>query len=442
MNVILLSGGSGKRLWPLSNDVRSKQFLKIFRRPDGTKESMAQRMYRMIKETDPEALITIATGANQIPQIKNQLGEDVGISIEPDRRDTFPAIALAVAFLKSQGVNDNEAVVVCPVDPFVEADYFRSLVTLSQEAAKEDAANLTLMGIEPTYPSEKYGYIIPKDKEQVSEAKSFKEKPNWHTAEEYIRQGALWNGGVFAFKLSYVLNIAKELFGTDNYNDLYSKYSELPKISFDYAVVEKEPSIKVVRFAGAWKDMGTWNTLSEAMDEAVTGNAVADGCYNTHIMNELGLPLIVLGIKDCVVAATPDGILVSDKDASPRLKDFVEEQRPMYERRGWGEYKVLDFKVHENTQNNSLVKELILTPGQHISYQRHQRRKEIWTFTEGEGELIVDDEIKKVYRGDVAIIPEGAKHAIKALTELHIIEVQIGDELIEEDIERLEWNWE
>ena len=128
MNIILLSGGSGKRLWPLSNEVRSKQFLKIFRREDGVKESMAQRMYRMIKVVDPEASITIATSENQISQICNQLGNDVGISIEPGRRDTFPAIALAAAFLKKQGIDDNEPVVVCPVDPFVEVNYFECLI--------------------------------------------------------------------------------------------------------------------------------------------------------------------------------------------------------------------------------------------------------------------------------------------------------------------------
>ena len=156
MNVILLSGGSGKGLWPLSNDVRSKQFLKVFRKADGTKESMAQRMYRMIREMDNAARITIATCENQIPQIRTQLGENIGISVEPCRRNTFPAIALAAAYLWEQGVERDEPVVVCPVDPYVEADYFECLKELSEEAGKEDAANLTLMGIEPTYPSEKY----------------------------------------------------------------------------------------------------------------------------------------------------------------------------------------------------------------------------------------------------------------------------------------------
>ena len=137
MNIILLSGGSGKRLWPLSNDVRSKQFLKIFRKADGTKESMAQRMCRMIKEVDQDATVTIATSENQIPQIKAQLGENVGISIEPCRRDTFPAIALAAAYLKDQGVDPDEPVIVCPVDPYVEADYFECLKELSEEAGRK-----------------------------------------------------------------------------------------------------------------------------------------------------------------------------------------------------------------------------------------------------------------------------------------------------------------
>ena len=439
MNVILLSGGSGKRLWPLSNEVRSKQFLKIFRKADGTKESMAQRMYRMIREVDADAVVTIATSENQIPQIRAQLGEEVGISVEPTRRDTFPAIALAAAYLKKQRVGEQEPVVVCPVDPYVEKDYFECLKELSDEAGKEGAANLTLMGIEPTEPSEKFGYIIPVSPEHLSAVSEFKEKPTKEAAEAYIRQGALWNGGMFAFKLSYILEIAKRLFGTADYDGMYRQYAELEKISFDYAVVEKEKSINVIRFAGSWKDLGTWNALTEAMDEPVTGNSVADGCENTHLVNELGIPMIALGVKDCIIAATPDGILVSDKERSPELKDFVSDNRPMYERRGWGEYKVLDYKV--NGDKNTLTKEIVIDPGQHISYQQHRHRTEIWTFTDGEGELIQDGTVRKVGRGDVAVIPAGMKHAIKAITELHIIEVQIGDELTEEDIERLDWEW-
>jgi len=268
----------------------------------------------------------------------------------------------------------------------------------------------------------------------------FKEKPDEEAAKRYIAEGALWNCGVFAFKLSYLLGIAFSLFGTDDYNELFQKYETFQKTSFDYAVVEKEKSINVIRFSGEWKDLGTWNTLSEAMTESVSGNAVANECINTHIINELGIPLVALGVKDAVISATPDGILITDKEKSTELKAFVPAQRPMYERRVWGEYKVLDYKLHDD-KKNSLVKELIISPDQYISYQRHKHRTEIWTLTEGSGELILDDVVKKVKRGDVAIITPGLKHAIKGITELHIIEVQIGDELVEEDIERLDWDW-
>ena len=437
MNIILLSGGSGKRLWPLSNEIRSKQFLKIFRKEDGTKESMVQRMYRMIKETDPDATVTIATSANQIPQIKAQLGEQVNISVEPTRKDTFPAIALAAAYLKKQNIKENEPIVICPIDPYVESDYFECL---KEMADNTDKANLTLMGIEPTYPSEKFGYIIPEDQNHLSSVSKFKEKPDRKTAEEYIRQGALWNGGIFACKLSYILNVAREKLGTSDYDELLAQYETLTKISFDYAVVEKESSINVIRFNGPWKDLGPWNTLTEEMDEEATGNTITSECTNTHIINELNIPLIAIGIKDCVIAATPDGILVSDKEKSPELKSLVADNRPMYERRGWGEYKVLDYKNHPN-KDNSLVKELIISPGQHISYQKHNHRAEVWTFTEGTGELIINGKTQQVTRGDTITIPPQTKHAIKAITELHIIEVQIGDELTEDDIERLDWDW-
>ena len=392
----------------------------------------------MIKEVDQDAVITIATSASQISQIKNQLGDQVGVSVEPMRRDTFPAIALASAYLKRIGVVDNAPVIVCPVDPYVEKEYFECLKEMSDQAGK---ANLTLMGIEPTYPSEKYGYIIPKTQGHIAQVKEFKEKPDISTAEKYIREGALWNGGVFAFQLSYVLGITKQLIGTDDYDEIISKYDTFPKISFDYAIAEKEKSINVIRFAGLWKDLGTWNTLSETMDEAVTGNAVAVSCTNTHLINELGIPLVALGIDNAIIAATPDGILVSDKEKSPQIKNYVVDNRPMYERRNWGEYKVLEYKVHQDEQN-SLVKELVISSGEHISYHRHKYRTEIWTFTEGKGLLILDGEEKYVKRGDVAVICPGKKHAIKATEgELHVIEVQIGNELTEEDIERLDWNW-
>ena len=203
------------------------------------KESMAQRMYRMIKAVDAEASITIATSSSQVPQIRAHLGLDVEISVEPCRRDTFPAIALAASYLSEKlGVEKDSPVIICPVDPYVEMEYFTCLKQMGDEVENGDS-KLVLMGIEPTYASAKYGYIIPDGEAPVGRVKEFKEKPDEKTAAEYIKQGALWNGGVFACKLSYLLNKADDLLGTADYKALLGSYKKLDKISFDYAVVEK-----------------------------------------------------------------------------------------------------------------------------------------------------------------------------------------------------------
>ncbi len=253
MNIILLSGGSGKRLWPLSNEVRSKQFIKLFKDSDGNYESMVQRVYKQITTVDPDAKVTIGTSKTQVSAIHNQLGDNVSVCVEPTRRDTFPAIVLAVAYLHDElNVGADEVVTVCPVDPYVDNSYYVSVKKL-EELVNKNTANLTLMGIEPTYPSEKYGYIIPESADMVSPVKEFKEKPDRAKAEEYLKLGALWNAGVFAFRLGYLINKAHSLIDFNDYHDLYSKYETLTKISFDYAVVEKEPSIQVMRYGVSGK---------------------------------------------------------------------------------------------------------------------------------------------------------------------------------------------
>lgn len=294
MNIILLSGGSGKRLWPLSNDVRSKQFIKLFKNNDEY-ESMVQRVYRQITTVEANAKITIATSKSQASAIKNQLGEKASICVEPCRRDTFPAIALAAAYLHDElGVAENEAVVVCPVDPYVDNTYYEAVKTL-QELAEQGGSNLTLMGIEPTYPSEKYGYIIPESGENVSKVKEFKEKPDVETAKKYLAQSALWNAGIFAFKLGYLLDKAHSMIEFEDYRDLFNKYDTLTKISFDYAVVEKESSIQVLRYSGDWKDVGTWNMMAEVMADKTKGKAILDEtCENTNVINELNIPILCI----------------------------------------------------------------------------------------------------------------------------------------------------
>ncbi len=435
MNIVLLSGGSGKRLWPLSNDIRSKQFIKIFQTPAGEYESMVQRVYRQIRRIDPGAKVTIATSKTQVSAIHNQLEAHVGISVEPCRRDTFPAIALASAYLHDvQGVAEEEAVVVCPVDPYVNEDYFTALKELGR-LAETGSANLVLMGIEPTYPSEKYGYIIPEGKEPVSRVSTFKEKPDAKTAEEYIKKGALWNGGVFAYKLKYVLDKARELLDYTDYQDLFGRYDTLQKISFDYAVVEKETNIEVMRFAGEWKDLGTWNTLTEAMEEQSIGEAILnETCENVHVINELDVPVLCMGLKDMVVSASPEGILVSDKEQSSYIKPYVDriDQQIMFAEKSWGSFRVLD------VEDESMSIKVTLNAGHRMNYHSHERRDEVWNVISGRGRSIVDGMEQPVKAGDVVTMQAGCRHTLIADTELKVIEVQLGREISVHDKRKYE----
>lgn len=430
MNIILLSGGSGKRLWPLSNEVRSKQFIQLFKDEDGNYESMVQRVYRQITTIDADAKVTIATSKIQVSAIRNQLDDNVSICIEPCRQDTFPAIALAANYLYDElGVSLDECVVVCPVDPYVDTSYYEGVEKL-ESLVNAGTANLTLMGIEPLYPSDKYGYIVPETTDTVSVVKEFKEKPDTETAKTYLAQGAMWNAGVFAFKLGYLIEKTHAIIGFTDYRDLYSKYETLAKISFDYAVVEKELSIQVMRYGGEWKDVGTWNMMAEVMADNVKGNATLDSaCENTQIINELDIPILCMGCKDMVIAASCDGILVSDKERSGYIKPYVEKISTdiKFAEKSWGTYTVIDVQSGSMTIKNSI------RAGNAMSYHSHERKDEVWIIVVGIGKSIVDGMEQMVRPGDVISIASGCKHMIIADTDLCLIEVQIGDELSSKD---------
>ena len=447
MQIVLLSGGSGKRLWPLSNNARSKQFLPLLDKEDGSMESMVQRVVRQVREADLTNNITLATNASQLDIIINQLGESVSVVTEPERRDTFPAIALAASYLKlAKNCPDDEVVVIMPCDPYTEAGYFETIGKMVQ-CVQADVAELVLMGITPTYPSEKYGYVVPETDSRNAEGsmmvRQFTEKPNVERAKQLLSIGALWNGGVFAFRLGYMMDIVRKYIKSDSFEDTRARYCEFPKISFDYEVAEKAQSVAVVPYTGQWKDLGTWNTLTDELRRPVIGNAVmGPRCSNTHVINELQYPIYVDGMEDTVIAASPDGIIVCRKEYSEDIKKSVDNltPRPMYEERRWGSYRVIDDTTYADGRH-SLTKSVTINAGKNISYQVHRHRSEAWTIVEGKGIFVLDEVERKVNAGDTLVIPVNHYHALKALTSLTFIEVQTGNPLIEEDIERTEWKW-
>ncbi|OXL82137.1 mannose-1-phosphate guanylyltransferase [Paenibacillus sp. SSG-1] len=448
MKIVLLSGGSGKRLWPLSNDARSKQFLRVLETGSGERISMLQRVWDQLAAEGLGQDSCIATSKGQVDMIQSQIGSEAEIVIEPEKRDTFPAIALAASYLYSmKDMPLDEVMIVMPVDPFVEQPFFNRLRKL-ERVVQTSGADLALLGVLPTYPSEKYGYIVPENIEdnnsEYVQVHSFREKPREEEAADMIRQGALWNCGVFAFRLGFIIDMLIERKLPIHYEEAVRQYGRFLKTSFDYEVVEKTEQIVVMPYDGEWKDLGTWNTLTEEIASPLIGKGtLSPDSQNTHVINELDIPVTAIGVSNLIIAVSPDGILVSDKEASPRIKELVnsDELRPMVEERRWGRYRVLDFLKYEDGQE-VLTKRICIQAGKNLSYQYHHKRKEVWTVIAGSGEMILDGQYRRITTGDVIVIPAQSKHSLKAATDMEIIEVQTGTELVEEDIVRLAMRWE
>ncbi|MDY4609125.1 MAG: sugar phosphate nucleotidyltransferase [Sphaerochaetaceae bacterium] len=426
MNIVLLSGGSGKRLWPLSNEVRSKQFLKVFKTENNTYESMVQRNYRQVKGVYPDANILLATGVAQKSLLKNQLGDNVEICIEPARRDTFPAVALAVSYLvENHHLAPEDVIIVCPIDAYVESSYFELFSQLENTLKTMPEFNAMLIGSVPTYPSEKYGYIVPVQQDgSIMQVKSFVEKPSEQRAADLIDDGALWNCGIVAFTVKFILDRVLELVGFSSYLMLYENYSDLERTSFDYAVLEHEKRIGVIPYFGSWKDIGTWNTLTEAMSEPTIGNVIcSQECDNVSVINESSLPVLVMGLKDAVVSVGPDGILVSSKYHSSFIKPYVEQisHQAMFVERAWGEYTILQDSI------NAKITKIKVFPGKKIGeWASHEIRK-VWTIVEGSGFVSIDGGKYPVYPGASFCINEKSFHELKADTMVELIEVSCFD---------------
>ena len=426
MNVILLSGGSGRRLWPLSNDVLSKQFLKLLRDSRGAKESMVQRVVRQLTEVNKNVNLFVSCNFTQNDILCHQL-EGIEPILEPSRRDTFPALSLAAAYLHYKKEADLEqAILLCPIDVFAESEYFKLLKNVWKLAANNDY-NIGLLGATPTYPSEKFGYILCKG----GAVEGFIEKPPEREAKQFISNGALWNCGVIAVKIRYVLECAKKYISFDGYEDFYNQYNKLPKVSFDYEIVEKESSIGVVSYSGTWKDLGDWNAFTEEIGDTCIGNViVSDGAVNTNVINMLNIPVIAHDIENSIVVASHDGILVSSKQTSFPIKSLVEQTslRPMYEQRQWGDCYVLYYK---QTDNASLTVKLIrMDIGRTICFEPHNEQGNVWVVVCGKGILTINEEVSTVSKGCVIDIECGVRHSLQAVTELELVEVRIeADEL-------------
>ena len=445
MYYVLLSGGSGKRLWPLSSDSRPKQYLKLVNKENNSMDScsMLQRVWEQLEEAGMAKNTVITAGENQIELIYSQI-KPKGIVVEPEARDTFPAVMLSCAYLYSNmGAGKEDYVAFLPVDPYTEQKYFKSIQQL-ENVVKRTNAEVGLLGVVPIFPAAKYGYILPgKDQGGYMEVKGFVEKPTEERAEELLGQDALWNCGVFCVKIGDMLQKVSGYGVSENYEEMFQEYHKLPKISFDYEVLQKADNLVAVKFEGFWKDLGTWDAMAEQMNTDTKGNVILDeNCMDTQVINELEIPVTVMGTKNMVVVASKDGILVADKNEAARVKEITAsiDYKSKFEERRWGTLETLH--ESENDGVSTLTRKIKIYSGMNSSYHFHRDRDEIWTILSGKGELILEGNKMLLEPGKAICIRKNQRHAIKAYSDFEYIEMHIGKSSGNEDINRITFNWD
>ncbi|AZN39862.1 sugar phosphate nucleotidyltransferase [Paenibacillus albus] len=456
MRIVLLCGGSGKRLWPLSNELRSKIFLKLLPTPnagsaESAKESMIQRVCRQLEEAGLLAFASVVAHQRQEEITQHHIGNRIPFIAEPHRRGTFNAIALAAAYLHAKQLAElEETICVIPADLHADVDFLSMLCQFPSVLAAS-GAELALLGVAPGHSSTQFGYIVPAS-DSCSESESdsgspaspadyamveqFTEKPDERTAEQLINRGAMWNCGIFAFSLKFILEMMVRKGLPTDYDELLACYEQLHEQSFDVEVVEKAVSAAVIPYHGEWRDLGDWNVLPHYLggSNTIGAGTVSDDSAGTHIVNELQQPIHVIGVPNIIVAASADGILVARKEAANRIKSLRHEgQQLMYGEESWGSYRVLNYSP-QGQKPQTLTRLIELLPLKATSYHAHMLREECWTILSGTGEFILEAISRQVQAGDMLRIPAGAKHAIRAWSALKYMEVQIGRELDEGDV--------
>ena len=405
MKIVLLSGGKGKRLWPLSTDNVPKQFVPLF----NDASSMLKKTYDSIVENYGVNNIYIATGNGYKDEVLNEIKKFKNFILEPAYIGTFGAILNIAIYLKEiEKISNDEIISIVPIDHDVDKKFYKILVD-AKKTIENEKSDICLIGIKPTFPSTQYGYIINSNNRVLS----FKEKPDIELAAKLIVDNALWNSGIVNFRLGKILQIAKQY-------DFLNKYTLLPHKSFDTEVLEKESNLLVISCDAHWNDLGTWDRLSSKI-------STSDD-YNTNVINFENKKVVNEGIENAIIVNTHNGIKLMKKNINNNVF------------RQWGYYEVLN--VFDNDPIYIKIKKLTIIDNRNISYQYHNHRSEEWFVLKGIGEVIIDGKCSKIKSGDIIKVNKKVKHSIRAFKTLEIVEVQYGDEKIEEeDIVRIEYDW-
>ena len=454
---IILCGGSGTRLWPLSRTLRPKQLLAL----NGEQTLLQQTASRLLAHVDAAKLFTVTHEDHKF-EVKGQLAEVAPAAIanvlaEPCARNTLPAIAWAVHKINQQ--DPNAIIGVFASDHAIDNQpAFLDAWSSAEIAAQDDY--LVLLGIKPHEPATGYGYIKPsielayKGALPVRQVAQFVEKPNAEKATQFVRDGYLWNSGMFVFKASafmamlqqYQPEIAQQIANitAENFAETYANF---PNLSMDYGLAEKVEKVAVVPVNMAWSDLGSWDSIyqrhqKDAQNNVTHGEVLSQGTSNSLLWTEKGL-LATVGLDNIVVIQTADATLICDRNQSEEIKTLVarvkahkpeltEIHQTVY--RPWGSYTVME----EGT--NFKIKRIVVNPGAKLSMQLHKHRSEHWVVVSGEA-TITNNEIQyKLQENQSAYIPKTHRHRLANESEkpLSIIEVQCGDYVGEDDIVRFD----
>ncbi|WP_081756981.1 sugar phosphate nucleotidyltransferase [Gorillibacterium massiliense] len=432
LNIILLSGGSGKRLWPLSNDIRSKAFLKLLDNGRGERESMIQRVTRQLKSAGFASDVTIVAHESQQEMIRSHIGKHIPIIPEPAKRGTFTAIALAATYLHSVRKTDHEDhLCILPVDLFVQGPFYQLLRQIPG-VLERSQGEMVFIGTRPHFPSTQFGYILPQKTEDSGymRVSRFYEKPDTEKAAELIQEGALWNCGIFAFTLQFILDILLENGLPIEYEDLLERYERLPERNFEKEIAEKTNNAAVIAHDEEWNDLGGWESLMDHMKESLIGpGELSADCTNSQVINELSLPIRVIGLNGVIVAASADGILVADKKVSSRIKDMLgnDPDSPGYEEKSWGSRTVLD--RHSTPDGpNSITSKLKVVAGHVLIVGKEEDSRclwnKVWIILNGKGKLTLNRVQRLVSSGDVLRLPAGRSAILHAFSDMELLEVK------------------
>ena len=456
---VILSGGTGTRLWPLSREAMAKQLVPLI-----GEETLLQRTLRRVTSDDLFAEPMVIGAESVRFTVKDQVervAPNTRIVVEPCSRNTLAAILLASEIAAT---GDPDAVlVVMPSDHLIEQHgLFIAAVKSAAEVAQHEG--IAVIGIEPTHPSTAYGYIVPQGgvSDAVSKVARFVEKPDKETAAKLIADGCLWNAGIFCFRAGWLIEKLREI----NPATVAAVHRSVDKmavdlgilvpsdafeaadsISFDHAFMEQTSDASVVRANFQWSDVGDWNALWDASQKDSDGNSTTGPNVLLDSRNNLvradGRLVCAVGVEDMAIVETPDAILVAPRSRAQDIKSLVgvlkAQNRPeatdhQRNHRPWGWYQTMDLG------DRFRVKRIVVTPGAKLSLQKHRHRSEHWVVVSGTAEVTIDTETKVLYENESVYIAIGAVHRLAnpGRIPVELIEVQTGGYLEEDDIERIE----